>query len=207
MAIEDTPIEEFVERSVAHQLGGVTGPGVCQDQDAREWAEAAASGGAMSWDNAAAMPRALNGWERDLSANATSGFVQPGGQATVEKYARTLEQILHAGCDFDLIVDMQDRRSRNLRLPDGRVFPTISFNRLNDVTDRVLWPLPLFHDIENEGFLGGLDPAAVAWADKDDKIVWRGIPGGRASPHGDVRRETVRLFYVLKRHAAGEMST
>jgi hypothetical protein len=197
---------EFVRRSVEHQLGGVTAAGLCQDEAAREFAEAAASGAALSWDAAAEMPRGFNNWAQVRDGEGQLRLSQIGGRSTDEKFVRSLEEMRAAGLDFDLVIDMQDRRTRHLRLQDGRVFPTLSFNRLVGATDRVLWPLPLYHDIEDEGFLGGIDPKAVPWAEKDSKIVWRGIPGGRASPKGEVRSETVRLFVVLKRHAAGEMS-
>jgi hypothetical protein len=197
---------EFVRRSVEHQLGGVTGAGLCQDEDARLFAEAASSGGALSWNGATGLPHAFNNWAKLCDAEGQESLRQVGGRATEVKYVRSLAEMQAAGADFSMIVDMQDRRTRNLRLADGRVFPTFCFNRLVGVTDRVLWPLPLYHDIEDEGFLGGIDPKAVPWAEKDNRIVWRGIPGGRASPKGEVRSETVRLFYVLKRHAAGEMS-
>jgi hypothetical protein len=197
---------EFVRRSVEHQLGGVTGAGLCQDEAARVFVEAASSGGALSWNGAAQAPYACNNWVKVSDAEGRETITRVDGRATEVKYLRTLEELLAAGADFSLLVDMQDRRTRNLRLQDGRVFPTVSFNRLVGATDRVLWPLPLYHDIEDEGFLGGIDPKAVPWAEKDSKIVWRGIPGGRASPKGEVRSETVRLFVVLKRHAAGEMS-
>ncbi|MGV8951653.1 MAG: glycosyl transferase family 90 [Cypionkella sp.] len=198
---------EFIEAQVRHQLGGTTAKGLSQSDDARSYAEAAASGSAVSWCHADAAPRGLNNWQIDHSAEVAGAIHQPDGQATVEKFSRTMQEVLAAGCDFDLIVDMQDRRVRNLRLPDGRLFPTISFNRLRDTDDRVLWPLPLYHDIQDAGFLGGLDPAAVPWSQKDNKIVWRGIPGGRSSPHSDVRREGVRLFAVFRQHTHGELTT
>lgn len=197
---------EFVRRSVEHQLGGVTSAGLCQEEAARLFAEAAASGAALSWDAAAEMPRAFNNWAQVRDGEGQVSLCQIGGRSTDEKFVRSLEEMRAAGLDFDLVIDMQDRRSRNLRLDDGRLFPTLSFNRLVGATDRVLWPLPLYHDIAGEGFLGGLDPKAVAWAEKDSKIVWRGMPGGRASPKGAVRHETVRIFRVLKQHAAGEIS-
>lgn len=198
---------EFIETSIRHQLGGVTARGLSQDAEVRGHAEAASSGGAISWDHAAGAPRSLNNWKQDPASDQAGWLVQSEGKANVEKHAGTLQQALAAGSDFDLIVDMQDRRTRNLRLADQRLFPTISFNRLNDVDDRVLWPLPQYHDIDDAGFLGGLDPAAVPWAQKNSKIVWRGIPGGRSSPYADVRREGVRLFAVFKQHDAGTLST
>jgi hypothetical protein len=192
---------EFVQRSVEHQRGA---GGFCLDEAARALAEEAASGAALSWDARAGLPRGLNGWA--VGPEGT-GFVQVGGSSTEEKCTRTLEELRAAGLDFDLVVDMQDRRVRTLRMADRDPFPTVSFNRLVGYSDRILWPLPLYHDLGSDGFLGNIDPKAVAWRDKDSRIVWRGIPGGRSSPKGKVHREKLRLFVVLKRHAAGEIDT
>ena len=202
--------EEFVDLSVRHQLGNVASRNLRQDQQAHDFAFQNASGSALSWAHHEARPRALNGWVRtDHGDRGLPQFARPqlGKHVDLTKYVQPLHEAILAGWDLDLIIDMQDRRVRELRLPDGGLFPTLSFNRLKDESDRILWPLPLYHDIAGEAFLGGIDPNAVPWSEKRNLIVWRGIPGGRASPKVDMRKETLRLPVMLTRHASGTLPT
>lgn len=188
---------EFVASSIAHQLGDGTGRWVAE-AETRAFAFAAGSGSTLGWNAAEARPYPDNGWRLE------GGELRPGHRSVNPAKAEgTLRQLLAAGADFDLLIDMQDRRMRNLVLPDGRLHPVVSFNRLGDATGRVLWPLPGYQDLGSPEFLGDLDPAAVPWAQKLDRFAWRGIHGGRENPKGDARREGKRLRPLLRAHAAG----
>lgn len=198
----------FIEKSVLLQLGGVLARGLTQSSEASKQALAGSSGSALLWRSAEGRPGRANGWllseathPRDLITlahrNKSSGFEKPQG---------ALRALLAAGMRFDAIIDMQDRRLRNLALPDGSVFPTFCFNRETGSDQRILWPLPLYHDLGTPGFLGPSDWTLVPWKEKVDRLVWRGIHGGRPDIHGDPRREGMRLKPLLRKYDQGDAS-
>lgn len=193
--------DAFVAVSVAHQLGPVSSAAVLSlGPETRAAALAASSGMALAWDQARQAPYPANGW-----ALKRRGLTRGGRAAGTGKTAGALAGLRAAGADFDLVIDMQDRRLRHLGLPDGRVHPVVSFNRLPGAAGRILWPLPGYHDLGSAEFLGDLDPDAVPWEAKADRFAWRGIAGGRASPRGDVRREGGRLRPLLRAVAEGRI--
>lgn len=196
--------EDFIARSVKLQLGPTAGGKFSVDEHARIAAMAASSASALAWCHSARSPYPVNGWSlldsdgsEELNLANASRFVRP------QKNRMALREIISAGADFDLIVDMQDRRVRSIGVEDGSIYPVFSFNRIRDEPGRVLWPLASHHDIDSPEFLGGLNPGAVPWEQKLDRFAWRGIANGRANSGGDVRREGVRIRYALRSHSSG----
>lgn len=158
----------------------------------------------LGWNVEAATPHPLNGWagkakmiQRYLSE------VPPLGSP--DKSLDSLREILEAGAHGSILIDMQDRRVRSVISLEKRGHPVFCFNRLSGEPGRILWPLPGYHGLTSDGFLGNLDPARIAWADKDDKFAWRGIVGGRANPHLDARREKEQLRPLLRKIKAGAL--
>ncbi len=182
----------FVATQVAHRLGAIGAARLSLGDTARDYAVSVSSGGALAWHAAAHAPYPANGWwanpdRPDLPNNSARG-VQP------EKSQGALRSLLRAGADFDLMIDMQDRRVRSLQTPEGEVFPTFVFNRLEGAAGRILWPMPTdLHEIGANAFLGPFpDPDALPFADRSPMVVWRGGMTGRGG-RGDVRQEGHRF--------------
>ena len=197
---------DFVQASVAMQLGDVDRVRFSQGSDARAQAVAGSSGSALVWDAQGKQPYPENGWSLKGGAGRRVRVVNENHFVNRDKGQGALREILGAGASWDFVVDMQDRRLRNVVTPDGTAMPVFTFNREIGASARVLWPLPTYHDLGSPGFLGPDDWVRVPWRKKQDRVVWRGIHGGRADKHGDVRREGLRLRPLLKRLKAGKMS-
>lgn len=197
--------EEFVEKSVRHQLGDMTGLRMSQGQDAMAYASNASSKMTLKWDHDADRPDAdLNGWLPARDDRAKWWAKNPKHRNS-DKVVFALKALIQAETDFDFLVDMQDHRTRNMVTPDGMVAPVFAFNRpLNKRTGHILWPLPDYHDLKSPEFLGDLDPNRVAWHDKKDQAVWRGIAGNRGVLPS--KRKTFRLLPLLRKYQAGELS-
>lgn len=198
----------FIEASVALQLGRVLDRKLVQTPEAKVQALAGSSGSALIWLSTQGRPAPANGW-RLLKGERSDTFesVALGNRTSgLEKARGALRSLVAAGIRSDVLIDMQDRRLRNLALPDGAILPCFSFNRETHSDQRVLWPLPLYHDLDSDGFLGPSKWTRTRWRDKADHIVWRGIHSGRPDPHGDPRRQGMRLKPLLRKFDQGEMS-
>ncbi len=198
--------QDFVSVQVAHRLGAIGAARPSLSEAARDHALAVASGGALAWNAADLAPYAANGWisnpdQPDLPHSTARG-VRP------EKSQGALQSLLRAGADFDLMIDMQDRRVRSLETPEGEVFPTFVFNRLEGAAGRVLWPMPTdLHQIGANAFLGPFpDPDALPFAQRAAKVVWRGGMTGRGGGRGDVRLEGHRFQKLFVEVEAGRRS-
>lgn len=103
------------------------------------------------------------------------------------------------------VVDMWDRRLRSVSDTDQPPYPVFSFNRLTGEGGRLLWPLAGYHDLDGPGFLGNLDPGAVAWGDKIPRAVWRGGTGCQYHGRGSGRSEGMRVLSAVRRYRAGKL--
>lgn len=197
--------QAFVATQAAHRLGAIGAARLSLGQGARDHAMAVASGSALAWNAAAQAPYPDNGWrpnpeQPDLPKVSARG-VRP------EKSQGALQSLLRAGADFDLVIDMQDRRLRSLQTPEGDVFPTFVFNRVANAAGRILWPMPTdLHEIGADAFLGPFpDPDAPAFSDRSPTVVWRGGMTGRAG-RGDVWQEGQRFQKLFAEVEAGRRS-
>ncbi len=196
--------KEFIESSIAHQSGAHTDVALSYDQKAVELAENASSAMTLHWNHAVQAPTDLNNW-------AASNDVEQPWHAKHAKHSNSfkvthaLRDLLAAGADFDFLIDMQDHRVRNVVDDAGHAAPLFNFNRLTArAGGRLLWPLPVYHDIDSPEFLGNLDPARVNWADKSDRVVWRGGPGNRGRLGERARGDIIRMHPLLRKYKSGE---
>ncbi len=194
--------DAFVDAQIAHCLGDVAGPGLVQSGPALDLAQSAAAGGALYWR--AGRPDPWQGWRLAGMDDNGPRLANDAPDINLEKHEGALRSLLTAGLDFDAIIDMQDRRNRVLRVGDGTVFPVFSFHRKRHYRDRVIWPLPVYQDIDDANFLGDVSPDAVPWEQKIARVTWRGIPGGRAQLKGPEGPEGIRLGPVTKKLRSGE---
>lgn len=199
---------QFIRQSADLQLGGIETRQLLLSDASRGQALAGSSGSALVWNSATAMPYPDNGWQ--IAAASAPGDID--GLRNTRKFinrakvAGALKTLLAAGAVADLLIDMQDRRLRNLALADDRLHPVFTFNRRIGDTSRILWPLPGYHDLDAAGFLGPSDWTRIDWRDKLPTIGWRGNLSGRADWHGDVTREGLRLKPLLKQFTRGKIS-
>lgn len=196
--------ENFVARSVTHQIGFTDEIVFVADVDARRYAEARSSGMAIAWNVKRRAPFAFNGWKA-RTEEIRRYIDQDTEQVQRDKTLSSLREILDAGARGSIMIDMQDRRIRSVISTEMRGHPVFCFNRLAGEPGRILWPLPRYQDFGSDDFLGNLDPVRVGWAEKDDKFAWRGIAGGRANPHLDARREKERLKPLLRKLKTGAL--
>ena len=89
-------------------------------------------------------------------------------------------------------MDFQD--ARNLGLPARPLpAPVLCYCRRPEARNVALWPLPRYHDLGTQRFLGKTRPDTLAFDDKRDAVVWRGAhyrvrtrplgPGGKNCMH------------------------
>jgi hypothetical protein len=79
----------------------------------------------------------------------------------------------------------------HMDLQDARVFgtakrpipaPILCYCRLPQAQNIALWPLPRYHDIGTQRFLGKTPPDTLDFDDKRDAVVWRGALSGKTRP-------------------------
>ncbi|SFT16834.1 Glycosyl transferase family 90 [Sulfitobacter marinus] len=198
--------KDFVERSIAHQLGPDVGYDFSLDPAVFEFVANASSGMALWWDHGKKMPRDLNDW-KPSNDSGTPWDVRHNRHSKTNKTSGALKDILGAGADFDFLLDMQDHRSRSVITDQGHAAPLFNFNRLHErPAGHVLWPLPHYHDIDSPEFLGNLDPLRVDWAEKSDRVVWRGGPGNRGRLGQNARGTMIRMHPLLRKYKSGEFT-
>lgn len=198
--------KEFVEKSIAHQLGAHADFHMSQDAAVFDLGVRASSGMAVSWDSAAQSIRDLNDWKPSKDKDKP-WQIEHKQHSKNAKTTNALRDILAAGADFDFLLDMQDHRNRTVVDDQGRAAPLFNFNRLHQrPAGHVLWPLPEYHDIDSPDFLGNLDPTRIAWADKSDRVVWRGGPGNRGRLGPKARGDMIRMHPLLRKYKSGEFT-
>ena len=116
-----------------------------------------------------------------------------------------LNTILAQNPNFGFVVDMQDRRLRSIVDEGCAPFPVFGFNRAGDDQNRLLWPLPTYHEFESPHFLKDMYPQHVPWRDKKACMVWRGITTGRAAGQSAGRGEGIRVKAALRRYNEGKI--
>ena len=148
-------------------------------------AVAGLSGYACLWDGGA---RVLDpaGAPRRIRVAGSVAVSQPGRHFKLLRAEAVINDALRLGRRSPLSIDMED--SRWLGSDDGAVpgRPVLGHCRREGARNMVLWPLPGQHDVGLPGF----DPAApadpIAFEDKEDRLVWRGMISGSEM------RDTVR---------------
>lgn len=189
--------EEYVNKSVAIQIGN--DQPVAQGRDAMLRALKGSSGMAVAYVPAEEQLYALDGPDelKRVSRKSVSRNLKTKG---------ALDSILRHNPQFEFIVDMQDRRLRDIADKDAAPFPVFCFNRHSEDRHRILWPLPIYHDLDGDQFLSGIQPDFVDWEDKIPRVIWRGITGGRSAGTSPGRGEGMRLKAAFRRYREGRMS-
>jgi len=94
-------------------------------------------------------------------------------------------------------MDMQD--ARNLGLPARPLpAPVLCYCRRPEARNVALWPLPRYHDLGTQRFLGKTPPDTLAFDDKRDAVVWRGALSGRTRPMRPGGRNCMHLIAALE---------
>ena len=98
-----------------------------------------------------------------------------------------VNQILQLGRRDPVRIDMQD--SRWMGSPDGPPLgvPVLGHNRRSGARNLVLWPLPGQHEIGLRGYATAVCDDPIPFADKIDRIVWRGHISGAETLPGRIR--------------------
>ena len=191
--------DEFVERSVALQVGAFRGPLDHSEEGLRRTLERCSGsavgfrpggGDAVILDASAGVLRAAD--HRKVMANA--------------KLRGAFETIRTFRPDFPFVIDMQDRRVRTMAPEGGPVVAVFTFNRIVGDPQRILWPLSGYHDLGVQQFADAAEPGTVPWPEKRAQIVWRGIAGGRATVTEPGTGEGMRVKTAVRRYREGRMS-
>ena len=188
--------QEFVAKSVNIQVGGASS--FTQGKKALYRALKGSSGMAVAYVPA----------EKQFYALDNSGRLQRVSRASIERNAKTkgaLESVLGAGPEFEFVIDMQDRRLRTIAEDGSAPFPVFCFNRHHEDRQRILWPLPIYHELGGEQFLSDMRPGAVDWEDKVSRVIWRGTITGRSKGTGPGRGEGMRVKTAYRRFRRGDM--
>ena len=121
--------KDFVDSSIAHQLGAHVSYDMSLDPAAFAFGARASSGMTLSWDHAGQSVRNLNDWQPSSDVEQ-HWLVQHNQHSKNNKTTHSLRDVLAAGADFDFLLDMQDHRHRVVVDSEGRAAPLINFNRL-----------------------------------------------------------------------------
>lgn len=188
---------DFVQLEITHRLGKIDEVIFHRDRASLEHMVEICSLGTIFWSHRKGRPDPYNGW-RSVANDPTSLKRRGNTPEPRSKAFGSFIDIIDANAKFDFAVDTQDWRIKQpfIKLPDGRRImdrPLFTFNRLPELIGAVLWPLPGYHDLDCEEFLGNLDGHRVDWANKKNGFVWRGhLVGhnliGKTHPRGAKRR-------------------
>ena len=189
----------FVEASVKMQLGQFAGP-YGQSDDALMYAMRASSG-----TSGALLPDATTPMRLDRGEKPPV-LVSDDTIWTWRKTGAALAEIVGLNPKFGFVADMQDRRMRQISPEGVPPYPTFSFNRITSHTRHILWPLPIYHDLDGDQFLADVKPDAVAWEDKKPAVIWRGITGGRTAGAQSAFDDGFRLKAILRKMRNGAMT-
>ncbi|HHW35520.1 MAG TPA: hypothetical protein GXX24_15490 [Paracoccus solventivorans] len=202
--------QEFVRTQVAHRLGKIDEVQLTSTAATWERLKICGSGGTLLWLAAQSRPADWNNWSSIGPGLEGVRFRQRAPELNPKAF-RSLQEILAAGADFDFAVDMQDRRVRSPAVQEGpekgTATPVFAFNRLGRMPGVVLWPLPGYHDLGSNGFLGNFGTRLIPWEDKQDRFVWRGSPGGRNTIGKTFERDAgYRMRPLLVSNRDGKLS-
>ena len=200
--------QAFIDKSVAFQLGDPQDITWSNGAAAFNHAKSASSGSTLFLCGMREAPYGVNGWYcedtgiHDDFTNLHCAF----SYVNRDKHAPVAQQIHKLAPGLDFAVDMQDRRARDLCAPDNSYFPTFSFNRTKGARGRILWPLPIYHDLGSDHFLGNITPDFQDWNAKKSTVIWRGITGGRAVHGPRHSDEGQRLRAIDKKFRKGRIT-
>ncbi|WP_296642571.1 glycosyl transferase family 90 [Roseinatronobacter sp.] len=76
--------------------------------------------------------------------------------------------------------------------------PVLCYCRRPGARNVVLWPLPRYHDLGTQRFLGKTPPDMLTFDDKRDAVVWRGALSGRTRPTRPGGRNCMHLIAALE---------
>ena len=108
----------------------------------------------------------------------------------------TLNTLQGLGARGMVHLDFQD--ARTLGLPARPLpAPVLCYCRRPDACNVVLWPLPRYHDLGTQRFLGKTPPDTLAFDDKRDAVVWRGALSGRTRPTRPGGKNCLQLIAAL----------
>lgn len=109
----------------------------------------------------------------------------------------TLNALQAIGARGVVHMDFQD--ARNLGLPARPLpAPVLCYCRRPEARNVTLWPLPRYHDLGTQRFLGKTPPDALAFDDKRDAVVWRGALSGGTRPLRPGGQNCLKLIAALE---------
>lgn len=148
--------------------------------------------------------------DRNGAALAMTVATPPGGNRPVAmqpddadfKKARAegvINDILRLGRADPVRIDMQDARGIGAPGKPPLAAPVLCYNRVAGARNVVLWPLPGQHEIAAPGQPCAESPDRIPFADKQDRLVWRGnISGTSIGRPGAPPRPSHQLLEKLR---------
>lgn len=105
----------------------------------------------------------------------------PGINWKYRRVASVLNDLISCGLNTDIAIDMQDSRRFGIRPAPIPRKKTITYCRRKGADSLILWPLPGYHTIGSDNFLGGYPRDTISFNSKKDIAVWRGAFSGHCS--------------------------
>jgi hypothetical protein len=125
-------------------------------------------------------------------------------QRKLRRVLHWMDELRSLGGHAIYALDPQDARlspqERGAPVPD---WPVWQFNRRPWARHAVLWPLPLYHGVEQAAFLGEPTPDEPRWRDKRPQAVWRGALTGTLETDG-VAENTMVVLARLARQGGSD---
>ena len=165
--------EGLAEQIARHCLGRLApGPGA--------WPRPERSHVYGAWDGAA---RVLDRRDEPLPLlRVGDAFLRAAERPKLERIQGALAEMAALGARGPVTLDMEDARPAGM---PGRAVPPrpiVTYNRRAGVANLVLWPLVGYHSPGGRFYVSAQDRDPHAFADKADRLVWRGNLTGRSAP-------------------------
>ncbi|MDO5648324.1 glycosyl transferase family 90 [Paracoccus sp. (in: a-proteobacteria)] len=155
---------------------------------------------AGAWDGGAFVQHRGGHFRPFVVADGPVGLMRGDRHPKTLRVEGVINDILRLNRRDPVWMDMED--SRWIGSPHDATLPApvIGHNRREDAENVVLWPLPGQHEVGQPGFDGVAD--RVAWDDKADRVVWRGMISG-SERRNRVRPGPASHVFLKRLMAAG----
>lgn len=117
-----------------------------------------------------------------VKLTGTHGYVNnPAVHWKYRRVASALNELINYGLSLDITIDMQDARRYGIGSTSYPRKNLITYCRRKGADNLILWPLPGYHTIGADNFLGGYPRDCIPFNSKKDIAIWRGAFSGHCS--------------------------
>jgi len=120
-----------------------------------------------------------DGAELPIKMGVDGAFHSKPNIFKLDRTESVINEMISLNLHGSVQIDMQDSRRYGTRQGPKVEWPLLVYNRREDTTNMVLWPLPGYHTLGQPHFVHSEPIDKINFADKIDRAVWRGNLSGR----------------------------